>query len=420
MSARQARTIAVLVGTDHHPFTRLIAWADKWATANPDDDVVVQYGHSAAPQVARGEAFLPPSDLASLIEVSDIVVVHGGPATISGARAAGHLPIVFPRDPHEGEHVDDHQQRFSRWSDDRGLVTCVESLEQLSARIEVLAATEDGSHLLSSVDFSGTEETVVQLKRLLDRRRHQENRSSDGAPVLLYTVSRTPELLDRICQDIGRRAQVTVLGDTQRIWEGGVLANQDCSCGLPFGSCDFWQETGKMAFGGWDKINVESVLSLRKAVEKRAVRIRSTLRFESPGLRGLLSNYSGILQSIYAAARDVSGADILIHTDTDAFLAMALSHNREIDLRYVDATDRLETAPSQSAHQPFFPNFWSGATGQRRLSRRGVPTATLPKSRPGNALGSLDLLWPQLGISSIEIAQPTDRISVPAHHRIMA
>lgn len=420
MSPRAARTIAVLVGTDHHPFTRLIAWADKWATANPQDDVVVQYGHSAAPKVARGEAFLPPSDLAALIEVSDIVVVHGGPATISGARAAGHLPIVFPRDPREGEHVDDHQQRFARWSEERGLVTCIESVEQLTARIDLLAATDDGSHMLSTVEFNGTEETVLQLKRLLDRRRHQANRASDGAPVLLYTVTRSPAVLEDLCQDIARRAQVTILGDTQRIWERGVLANQDCSCGLPFGSCDFWQETGKMAFGGWNKIDVESVLGLRKAVEKRAVRIRSTLRFEPPGLRDLLSSYSGIFQSLYAAARDVSGSDILVHTDSDAFLALALSHNREIDLRYVDATDGPESAHSPRSQRPHLPNFLSGSTGQRRLSRRGVPAATLPSSSPGNTVGSWNLIWPQLGISPNAIAEARNNFTAPAHHRIMA
>lgn len=420
MSTRSARTIAVLVGTDHHPFARLISWADTWAAAHPDDDVVVQYGHSPAPQIARGDAFLPPSDLASLIEVSDIVVVHGGPATISGARAAGHLPIVFPRDPHEGEHVDDHQQRFSRWSDARGLVTCVESLAHLSARIEILAATEEGSRVLSDVVFPGTEGTAVQLTRLLARRRHHANRSSDGAPVLLYTVTRSEEVLESLCQDISRQVQVTVLGDTQRIWEGGVLANRDCSCGLPFNACDFWQETGKMAFGGWEKINVDSILSLRKAVEKRAVRIRSTSRFESSGLRGILSSYSSILQSIYSAARDVTGSDVLVHTDTDSSLAMALSHNREIDLRYVDATDGLKTAHPHNAKHPYFPNIFSGPTAQRRLGKRGVPSATLLSPAPGMGSGRWDMMWGQLGISPPEIANTGPNFEVPAHHRMMA
>src|SRR5207342_3032116 len=101
--------VLVQVGTDHHPFDRLVAWADTWAGAHPDVEVLVQHGRSRAPDVASGSAFLDRDTLTGLLESADVVVSHGGPATISEARAAGHRPVVVPRDPGRGEHVDDHQ-----------------------------------------------------------------------------------------------------------------------------------------------------------------------------------------------------------------------------------------------------------------------------------------------------------------------
>nr|WP_246290489.1 glycosyltransferase [Nocardioides marinus] len=51
---------------------------------------------------------------------------------IMEARALGHLPLVVPRDPRLGEHVDDHQQRFARRAAEAGLVQAVGSVEELA------------------------------------------------------------------------------------------------------------------------------------------------------------------------------------------------------------------------------------------------------------------------------------------------
>ena len=55
------RTIAVLLGTDVHPYARLVSWADDWAREHPDDRVVVQHGYSEPPAVADGVRLLAPS-----------------------------------------------------------------------------------------------------------------------------------------------------------------------------------------------------------------------------------------------------------------------------------------------------------------------------------------------------------------------
>jgi UDP-N-acetylglucosamine transferase subunit ALG13 len=53
--------------------------------------------------------------MADAIRHAQIVISHGGPATISEARTAGTIPIVVPRLAAFGEHVDDHQLRYATY-----------------------------------------------------------------------------------------------------------------------------------------------------------------------------------------------------------------------------------------------------------------------------------------------------------------
>lgn len=117
--------VLCLVGTDHHPFRRLVSWCDTLATDFPDVDVVVQHGQSSPPLVADGRAFLSREELDGLLARATVAVSHGGPGLISEIRAAGLRPIVLPRDPAQGEHVDGHQIRFLDRMGKRGLVEVV-------------------------------------------------------------------------------------------------------------------------------------------------------------------------------------------------------------------------------------------------------------------------------------------------------
>lgn len=128
--------VLVIVGTDHHPFERMRQWADAWQDSHPDDEVVLQHGFTAAPVSARGVEMLAPADLTELLGTVDVAITHGGPGTISTVRAAGLVPIVVPRDPRLGEHVDDHQQRFATWAGERGLGIVVRDTAQLHEMVQ--------------------------------------------------------------------------------------------------------------------------------------------------------------------------------------------------------------------------------------------------------------------------------------------
>lgn len=110
------RRVLVTVGTDHHRFDRVVAWFDEWVatqTVAEQIDGFVQRGTSAA-GTAQSVEYLEFNHLREAIRAADVIITHGGPGSIMECRRWGRLPIVCPRDPNLGEHIDNHQQLFSK------------------------------------------------------------------------------------------------------------------------------------------------------------------------------------------------------------------------------------------------------------------------------------------------------------------
>lgn len=146
-------SVVATVGTDHHPFDRMIAWLDWFAADHPHVSVFVQSGTAAPPRACAGTSYLAHDELAERMHAADGVVSHGGPATIMAARAAGRRPIVVPRRPELGEHVDDHQVRFGRWMAERDQIALAESQAAFDALLE--AALADPTQYLLATDSTG-------------------------------------------------------------------------------------------------------------------------------------------------------------------------------------------------------------------------------------------------------------------------
>jgi len=127
--------IFVTVGTDHHPFVRLLEWAAQ-AQKTLDVEVVAQRG--ATPNVEPIESFeyAEIGRMEALARSAHSVVCHGGPGTIDLARRCGHRPIVVPRAPDLGEHVDDHQMRYCARLAADGEIDIAHTFEEL---IELLS-----------------------------------------------------------------------------------------------------------------------------------------------------------------------------------------------------------------------------------------------------------------------------------------
>jgi UDP-N-acetylglucosamine transferase subunit ALG13 len=135
--------VFVSVGTDHHPFNRLVQWVDGWSSSHPDVEVVIQHGEATCPVHADAVPYLSHSELFALIRRADVIVSHGGPATIAEAWNSGLIPIVAPRGHRLGEHVDNHQQAFAAVLAEREQVIRVTTESELVDALDHALANPD-------------------------------------------------------------------------------------------------------------------------------------------------------------------------------------------------------------------------------------------------------------------------------------
>jgi UDP-N-acetylglucosamine transferase subunit ALG13 len=168
--------VLVLTGTDHHQFRRLVDWVEAWVAVNPSRSVLVQHGYTAAPGGAtRADyaAFLEHAHIGAHLAVAAAVVCHGGPGTIVDCRLAGLMPVVVPRSADLGEHVDNHQQRYTARLHEQGVIDRADSYERFG---EAMAAALDRERAnLATLDDDVVSETVTafgdQVSAALERRR---------------------------------------------------------------------------------------------------------------------------------------------------------------------------------------------------------------------------------------------------------
>ncbi|CAN5663225.1 N/A [soil metagenome] len=161
-----APDVVVALGTDHHPFARLVEWVDHWAEAHPDRRCTIQHGSAPPPTHAEGHPVLDPAIIPQLLEACGVALGHAGPGTLLDARAAGHRPILVARRAHLGEVVDNHPVTFGRWMPNRGQAVCVDTEAELHARIDDALARPE-AHAIASGPVAAPP-AVVLLGDLVD------------------------------------------------------------------------------------------------------------------------------------------------------------------------------------------------------------------------------------------------------------
>ena len=173
------------VGTDHHPFPRFLEWMAA-AQREIGFDLLVQRGATPEQSAVRSIDYLPAAELEARMASADVVVCHGGPGTMSLAQRCGHRPIVIARDPSLGEHVDDHQQRYTAKLRSANAIDAPASVDQLvelirSARRRPADSQGQDAEISQAVDRFG--ELVDQLvEGTLPRRTWRERMLFRRAP----------------------------------------------------------------------------------------------------------------------------------------------------------------------------------------------------------------------------------------------
>jgi UDP-N-acetylglucosamine transferase subunit ALG13 len=320
--------ILVTVGTDHHPFQRLVDWADHYATTHPEHEVFIQYGSAVPPQHPWRSALLDHAQLLTEIERSDVVVCHGGPATITDVRRSGLIPICVPRDAVLGEHVDAHQQRFAARIASANLVDTQTDVANLDAAVEAAVARGRSSTDTAHAAAVGVRNVRDVVAGLLSK----TSKPDEGIRVVFIGgQGRSGSTL--IERALGELPGVVSVGETVHLWDRGLRDNELCGCGRPFRACEFWSRVGEVAFGGWDRLDADRAVDLRFAVDRNRylpLLVRPQL---SRAYERRHRAYIDRLQRLYRAIAEVSGATTIIDSSKHASYALLLSRMTTIDLR---------------------------------------------------------------------------------------
>ncbi|MFN8234359.1 MAG: sulfotransferase [Actinomycetota bacterium] len=324
--SRSATEVFVTVGTDHHPFDRIVDWVDSWlAHGSRGVACFIQYGTSKAPSFADGDRLVPHGEMSQRLATADVVVCHGGPGTILNSLRAGTKPIVLPRRADLGEHVDDHQRRFARRLQAAGLIEVAETPDDLARLLgraiagepEFQAATRDDEIARTVQRFAALTEPLT----------------GTGVPLRILYVGgwgrSGSTLLDRL---LGQLPGAFSLGEMRDIWLRGVLQDRRCGCGEPFLECAFWSAVGERAFGGWSRAH---------AMEMHRLRMRFDRPWTIPVLAlrthwlADLERYVEATGEIYRAIIATSGASVVVDSTKIPSYAFLLERIPDVDLRFV-------------------------------------------------------------------------------------
>jgi UDP-N-acetylglucosamine transferase subunit ALG13 len=160
--------VVVTVGTDHHPFDRIIGWINDWLDAHPQQvrGFFVQSGAASVVPACPGSRFLDVGRLDAVLDEADVIVCHGGPASIAAAWARGLLPIVVPRRPQLGEHVDDHQVRFCLKLAELGRVWLAQTPAEFASKLA--EAARDPARLRADVPAADVDAAVERFGELVE------------------------------------------------------------------------------------------------------------------------------------------------------------------------------------------------------------------------------------------------------------
>jgi hypothetical protein len=161
---------------------------------------------------------------------------------------------------------------------------------------------------------------------------------SDRVPVLFIGASGRSgsTLVERV---LGQIPGFFDVGELRFIWERGLLGNQLCGCGRAFDSCGFWNDVGEEAYGGFHKVDVDEVLALKRSVDRLRYIPRHVLAaefgFNNTGLAERVERYGAILERLYRAIQNVSGAKVIVESSKPVPYAFLLNTLPFMDLRLI-------------------------------------------------------------------------------------
>lgn len=139
-------------------------------------------------------------------------------------------------------------------------------------------------------------------------------------------------LVDRA---LGQVAGVVAVGELREIWQRGCVENRPCGCGRAFADCPFWTEVGRVAFGGWQALDLDAALRLRYDLDRGWNTPRLLVGKRSLSRNPRVREYARMLSALYAAIGEVSGASVVVDSGKLPSHALLAAAAPGLDVRVV-------------------------------------------------------------------------------------
>jgi hypothetical protein len=124
-------------------------------------------------------------------------------------------------------------------------------------------------------------------------------------------------------------------GEVRELWLRGCVENRPCGCGEPFKQCAFWSQVGTEAFGGWDRVDLETVMRVRYRLDRAWGLPRLALPHRGGQGDSELDRYVVALERLFAAIAAVSGAKVVIDSSKLPTHTLVLARSSRLELRLV-------------------------------------------------------------------------------------
>jgi hypothetical protein len=127
------------------------------------------------------------------------------------------------------------------------------------------------------------------------------------------------------------------VGELRYLWfrrlarEGNIL----CGCRALLRECPFWEAVGQEAFGGWGQLDRDEVLRLASGVERERYLPLLVQPRAWPAYERKLRAYTTLLERLFRAIADVSGARVMLDASKLLSHAYVLRRVEGLDARFL-------------------------------------------------------------------------------------
>lgn len=259
-------------------------------------------------------------------------------------------------------------------------------------------------------------------------------------PTVLYVAGAGRSGSTLLGQMLSQLPGVLNVGELTLIWERSFRENQLCGCRTTFRECAFWGEVVGRAFGGFDRVDHERAITLRRWLcAMTRVPALSYPSWRSRRTADQLAEYLALLGRLYRALVEVSGARVIVDSSKyppEGFLLRSLPDIRLVIAHLVRDSNAVAYAWQKrmvrpdvhwtTAYMPRYPVVQTAIAWNvfnlllEWLGARGVPYRRIRYedlvAQPAQCITSL-ARWLELPAPDLSFISATE-IQVPTNHTV--